>query len=201
MRGITSDSQILRRAITYPFLTLQWSHKSAMASEITGISIVYSTVCSGADQRKRQSSASLAFVRGTHRNIYANFICVNKNCVTDVFHYMRIIADSFCNEIIISNLVSMGNRSQRPNIYKINLQNYCYINQMEIKSLLVYLHSGWHFWRISKVITVVLLQLLSFQTHYQTPPSSVNSIPQLLDFHLNGGRKVIQRAHTRASIF
>ena len=38
---------------------------SAMASQITGVSIVYSTVCSGADQRKHQSSASLAFVRGS----------------------------------------------------------------------------------------------------------------------------------------
>ena len=35
---------------------------SAMASQIIGISIVYSTVCSGADQRKHQSPASLACV-------------------------------------------------------------------------------------------------------------------------------------------
>ena len=34
---------------------------SAMASQITSVSIVYSTVCSGADQRKHQSSASVAF--------------------------------------------------------------------------------------------------------------------------------------------
>ena len=40
---------------------------SMMASEITGVSVVCSTVCSGADQRKHQSSASLAFVRGVHR--------------------------------------------------------------------------------------------------------------------------------------
>ena len=40
---------------------------SVMASQITGVSIVYSTVCSGADQRKHQSSASLALVRGIHR--------------------------------------------------------------------------------------------------------------------------------------
>ena len=39
---------------------------SAMASQIT-LTIVYSTVHSGADQRKHQSSASLAFVRGIHR--------------------------------------------------------------------------------------------------------------------------------------
>ena len=39
---------------------------SAMASSVTGVSIVYSTICSGTDQRKYQSSASLAFVRGIH---------------------------------------------------------------------------------------------------------------------------------------
>ena len=40
---------------------------SAMLSQITGVSIVYSTVCSCADQRKHQSFASLAFVREIHR--------------------------------------------------------------------------------------------------------------------------------------
>ena len=38
-----------------------------MASQITSLTIVYSTVYSGADQRKDQSSASVAFVRGIHR--------------------------------------------------------------------------------------------------------------------------------------
>ena len=38
-----------------------------VTSEITSLTIVYSTVYSGADQRKHQSSASLAFVRGIHR--------------------------------------------------------------------------------------------------------------------------------------
>ena len=37
------------------------------ASQIAGISIVCSPVCSGADQRKHQRSASLVFVRGIHR--------------------------------------------------------------------------------------------------------------------------------------
>ena len=40
---------------------------SAMASQITGVSIDYSTVYSGAYKRKHQSSTSLAFVRGIHR--------------------------------------------------------------------------------------------------------------------------------------
>ena len=40
---------------------------SAMGYQITGLTIVSSAVCWGADQRKRQSSASLAFVRGIRR--------------------------------------------------------------------------------------------------------------------------------------
>ena len=37
---------------------------SAMASQVTSLTIVYSTVYSGADPRKQQSSVSLALVRG-----------------------------------------------------------------------------------------------------------------------------------------
>ena len=40
---------------------------SAIAFQITGVWIVYSTVRSGADQRKHQSFTSLAFVRGIHQ--------------------------------------------------------------------------------------------------------------------------------------
>ena len=54
------------------YIRLQGSHYSdvrmgSMASQITSLTIVYLTVYSGADQRKHQSSASLAFVRGIHR--------------------------------------------------------------------------------------------------------------------------------------
>ena len=49
-----------------------WSHYSdvimgAIASQISSLTIVYSTVYSGADQRKHQSSASLTFVWGINR--------------------------------------------------------------------------------------------------------------------------------------
>ena len=40
---------------------------SAIASQITGVSIVCSAICSGADQSKHQNSTWLAFVRGIHR--------------------------------------------------------------------------------------------------------------------------------------
>ena len=38
-----------------------------IASQVTSLTIVYSTVYSDEDQRKHQSSASLPFVRGIHR--------------------------------------------------------------------------------------------------------------------------------------
>ena len=40
---------------------------TAMASQITGLTIGYSTIYSGTGERKHQSSVSLAFVRGIHR--------------------------------------------------------------------------------------------------------------------------------------
>ena len=39
----------------------------AVTSQISSLMFVYSTVYAGTDQRKHQSSASLAFVRGIHR--------------------------------------------------------------------------------------------------------------------------------------
>ena len=40
---------------------------TTMASQVTGVPIVCSTVCWGGWSKKHQSSASLAFVRGSHR--------------------------------------------------------------------------------------------------------------------------------------
>ena len=40
---------------------------SAMASQITGVSIICTTVCWGTDKKKHQSSASPAFARGIHQ--------------------------------------------------------------------------------------------------------------------------------------
>ena len=41
---------------------------TTIASQITSLTVVYSTVYSDADQRKHQSSVSLAFVWGIHRD-------------------------------------------------------------------------------------------------------------------------------------
>ena len=59
-RGRTSDVQI--RKCHYNDVIM-----NALASQITSLTIVYLAVYLGADQRKRQSSASLAFARGIHR--------------------------------------------------------------------------------------------------------------------------------------
>ena len=69
MRGPVIFRETSRYFKCYEMFSYHYSDviMSTMASQITGVSIVYSTVCSGADQRKHQSSASLAFVRGIHR--------------------------------------------------------------------------------------------------------------------------------------
>ena len=54
---------------------------SAITYQITGVSIVWSTVYEDAHQIKDQSSASLAFVRGTHT--------VSKvvSCFLETYHF------------------------------------------------------------------------------------------------------------------
>ena len=65
-----ASSQYQHMLYVFDLQTLQHYNDiimGAIASKITSLTIVYSTVYSGADQRKHQSSASLAFVRGIHR--------------------------------------------------------------------------------------------------------------------------------------
>ena len=57
-------------AKTLPMLCTHYGDviMDVITSQITSLTIVYSTFYSGADQSKHQSSASLAFVRGIHRD-------------------------------------------------------------------------------------------------------------------------------------
>ena len=63
-------SGIWKTASAKPFQIASWHYSDvimgAMASQITNITIVYSIVYSGADRKKHQCSASLAFVEGIH---------------------------------------------------------------------------------------------------------------------------------------
>ena len=76
--------------------------KGALASQITSLTIVYSTVYSDAHQRKHQSSASLAFVRGIHRG---PVISPYKWPVTrKMFPFYDVIMENYTSE----NKVAIG---------------------------------------------------------------------------------------------
>ena len=60
--GETVELQFICAGKHYSDVTMR-----VMASQITSVSVVYSTVCPGADQRKHQSSTSLVLVRGIRR--------------------------------------------------------------------------------------------------------------------------------------
>ena len=74
-RDLKALSVWLGKYVAHVFIALNWHYRShysdaimsAMACPITSLTVVYSTVYSNTDQRKHQSSASLAFVRGIHR--------------------------------------------------------------------------------------------------------------------------------------
>ena len=72
--GLDNGTLIIRRQ-QWPssYENTPWGHHrsdvimGALASKITSLTIVCSTVYSGVDQRQHQTSASLAFLRGIHR--------------------------------------------------------------------------------------------------------------------------------------
>ena len=66
-----------KRAINISVLHYSDVILGVIASQITSLTIVYSTVYSDADQRKHQSSASLAFVRGIHRGPVNSWITLD----------------------------------------------------------------------------------------------------------------------------
>ena len=77
------DVIVMQGKVTLHWLNYHWSSTqfkqifpfhyddvimTTLASQITSLTVVYSIVYSGVDERKHQSSASLAFVRGIHRD-------------------------------------------------------------------------------------------------------------------------------------
>ena len=84
---------------------------SAMASQITSLTVVYSSVYSGPDQRKHQSSASLAFVMGIHRwsvnSQHRGRVAWKKFPFDDV-----IMKDSYCTVIAAKTYRQLSNTSR-----------------------------------------------------------------------------------------
>ena len=66
-----SKYMVLYKTLRILYIHIKSHYSDVLMSEIVSqtadVSIVYSTVCSGVDQRKYQSTVSLAFVRGIHR--------------------------------------------------------------------------------------------------------------------------------------
>ena len=79
-----------------------------MASQITSLTIINSAVYPGADQRKHQSSASLAFVQGIHRSPVNS---PHKGPVTwKIFPFDDIIMSRGCFfRKVTATPISMGN--------------------------------------------------------------------------------------------
>ena len=73
---------------------------SVMASQITSLKFVYSSIYSGANQRKHQSFASLAFVRGIHRRPVNS---PHKGPVTrKMFPFDDVIMNGLCETVGIT---------------------------------------------------------------------------------------------------
>ena len=70
----------------------------AIVSQITSLTIDYSTVYSDADQRKHQSFASLAYVRGIHRGP------VNSPHKWPVTRKMFLLDDVIMEQYLASNM-------------------------------------------------------------------------------------------------
>ena len=126
---------------------------SAMASQITGASIV----CSGVDQRKHQSSAPLAFVRGIQRRPVDS---LHKGAVTrKIFPFDDVIIYRAHNFVCFVSLeISDDNKHlnaliESPNF--ISFENFCKSHFSCVGILATNLYTG-----IGKMPKIVLIQLM-----------------------------------------
>ena len=101
---------------------------SAMESQITRLTIVYSTVFSGADQRKHQSSASLAFVRGIHqwpvKSPHKGSVTRNMFLFDDAIMVYHMLVTNLCGEMDRNHKAA---------------QNVCVVLPYTITGLILYL--------------------------------------------------------------
>ena len=131
----------------------------SIASQITNLAIVYSIVYSDADQRKHQSSASLAFVRGIHRGPVNS---PHKWPVTrEMFPFddviMRVTLYARLTLIVVSRRPSQTTRTQRLNntgcihLCGILIDNNCLLSYQQVHILS---DRGW--WLISRIPSLIM---------------------------------------------
>ena len=140
LRSISSNS--------HPHMTCEGIHYSdvimgSMASQITSLIIVYSTVYSDADQRKHQTSASLAFVRGPVNSQHKWSVTRKMFPYDDVIMYT--INHHLCAwAVIVSNLTNTV-------VYTIIYEN-CFISRCHQFDWPTSVFMWWH---IGLVYTIV----------------------------------------------
>ena len=158
---------------------------SAMASQITSLAIVYSTVYSAADQRKHQSSASLSFVRGIHRwpmnSLHKGPVTRKTFPFDDVIMYSVLL-------ICRGNFSSYKSRKTPQSFVSANLTNiYIYIYNRDI-SRVYNTHVIWtkytHLLRTKDMYTPQLLILISLLVMISPHFSAQRIFIQILS-HLN----------------
>ena len=141
---------------------------SVMASQITSLTIVYSTVYSGAGQRKHQSSASLAFVWGIHRwpvNSTHNWPVTRKMFSFDdvfmnthtclCFGLLRLLSECIIHVVLLLHILPDGfagtgcNRAIRPavasetTLKEINWLKLVFAQQKQNTNIANSVHNSW----------------------------------------------------------
>ena len=97
------------------------------ASQITSLTIVYSIVYSDADQRKHQSSATLAFVRGIHRRPHKWPVTRKIFPFDDVIMMNNFREEEFCADIYNVPLHGSSVLGDFDNIYLVYDQMFLFI--------------------------------------------------------------------------
>ena len=110
---------------------------SEITSQITGVSIVYSIICSEADRRKNQCSALMAFVREIHRSPVNS---PHKGSVTrKMFPFDDVIMQLYKRHYTMTASVSMMTNVQE-NCYLLSgfyLKHYWCLNDYPLSSATV----------------------------------------------------------------
>ena len=106
---------------------------SGMAYRVTSLTIVYSTVYTGADEQKHQSSASLAFVRGIHRwpvnSLHKGPVTRKMFPLDDVIMIFGMTSGSYSTVCILSHYHHYADLTKRIQyikpLYKYKLPSMC----------------------------------------------------------------------------
>ena len=111
--GIIPPPMLWREEMSSRRHCRHWNHytdviMSAMASQTTSLTIVYSTVYSGADQREHQSSSSLAFVREIPVNFPQNRPATQEMFTFDDVIMRRPLAQLWRSPVHLSTLTYLS---------------------------------------------------------------------------------------------